>query len=207
MIQACSETIALARLDGADEHVIVVCDVKSQRFVEPDGGSIVASDVEHAPAQSMLREVGEPGDGECPAEPLAVVRRVDTDYIDLADRRRGAIGRFTVVVAAGVHLRPTETGDTTINLVDEETIRIKPWLGHACDEHFAIPVTLLRMSGERPRVHGEPFLVIDTRSEWARCESFRNDVPSGERQRAPHVEEWRTLLEAVCRGERSFFRR
>jgi hypothetical protein len=126
-------------------------------------------------------------DGECASEALAVVGGVDADHINFA-RWLGVammvcdgmvvvvrVGMVVVMcdgvvvvvcVGIGMHLRPTETGDTTIDFMNEEAVWIEPRFGEALGEHIVIPIALFRVAREGAGIHCEPLVIVGT---WSEC--------------------------------------
>jgi len=118
-------------------------------------------------------------DGECASEALAVVGGVDADHINFARWLGVAVmvrvgmvvvvcDGVVVVVCVGIvmHLRPTETGDTTIDFMNEEAMWIEPRFGEALGEHIVIPIALFRVACEGAGIHCEPLLIVGT---WSEC--------------------------------------
>jgi hypothetical protein len=115
-------------------------------------------------------------DGERTSEALAVVGGVDADHINFARWLGVAVmvcdgvvvvvcDGVVVVVCAGVivvvcvgivmHLRPTETGDATIDFMNE-----------ALGEHIVIPIALFRVAREGAGIHCEPLVIVGA---WSEC--------------------------------------
>jgi len=130
-------------------------------------------------SQSLSGQVCKTRDGERTSEALAVVGGVDADHINFARWLGVAVMvrvGMVVVVCAGVivmvcvgivmHLRPTETGDTTIDVMNEEAMWIEPRFGEALGEHIVIPIALFRVACEGAGIHCEPLLIVGT---WSEC--------------------------------------
>jgi hypothetical protein len=71
-----------------------------------------------------------------------------------------------VCVGSVMHLRPTETGDATIDLMNEEAVWIEPRFGEALGEHVVIPIALFRVACEGAGIHCEPLVIVST---WSEC--------------------------------------
>jgi hypothetical protein len=71
-----------------------------------------------------------------------------------------------VCVGSVMHLRPTETGDATIDLMNEEAVWIEPRFGEALGEHVVIPIALFRVACEGAGIHCEPLLIV---GPWSEC--------------------------------------
>jgi len=82
-----------------------------------------------------------------------MVCRVDTNHVDLAVRRNRSVG-----------LGPAIPGDTSLDLVDQKTLRVKPRFGEARCEFGLGPLALLRMTGECSGVDREPLFVVNARA-------------------------------------------
>ena len=65
------------------------------------------------------------GEGEGTAEAAALLLRVDTDHVDLADRPV-----VVVSAAAAVDLGPVEPDQPVAAPGNEEALRVEPGLGH-----------------------------------------------------------------------------
>ena len=138
-------------------------------------------------SQSLSGQVCKARDGERTSEALAVVGGVDANHINFARWLGVAMmvcdcvvvvvyAGVVVVVCAGVivmvcvgivmHLRPTETGDTTIDFMNEEAMWIEPRFGEALGEHIVIPIALFRVACEGAGIHCEPLLIVGT---WSEC--------------------------------------
>lgn len=138
-------------------------------------------------SQSLSGQVCKARDGERTSEALAVVGGVDANHINFA-RWLGVavmvrVGMVVVVcdgvvvvvcagvivmvcVGIGMHLRPTETGDTTIDFMNEEAMWIEPRFGEALGEHIVIPIALFRVACEGAGIHCEPLLIV---GPWSEC--------------------------------------
>ena len=114
----------------------------------------------------------QPGQGERPAEPAALLAGIDPDHVDLpGTRRRRARRRAGVrrsfLLARRVHLGPVETRHPAVPFRDEETRRVEPRLPLPQLEVVPGPAALFGMLGEGPAVEAQPLVLILARDEGA----------------------------------------
>src|SRR5579859_5194423 len=74
--------------------------------VQGERGDVRLVDVQHRLVESTVAQVPQPGEGQRPAEPVAVRGRVHTEYVHLADR-------VVVMTGVAVHLGPVEPDHRT----------------------------------------------------------------------------------------------
>ena len=95
----------------------------------------------------------QPGQGQCPAEPAALLGGIDADHVDLAEPSAGPrLGR--------VHLRPVKAGHDAVFVRDEEARRVEPRLPLAQVQVVPGPAALLGVLGERPGVERQPLVLV-----------------------------------------------
>lgn len=134
-------------------------------------------------SEPLPGEVRETRDGQRSTQPLAVVRGVDPDDVDLAGgfRRATVIVGVVVVVSIGivmmvhagivVNLGPAETGDTTLHFMNKESVRVEPRRSESFGENDVVPIALFGVPGECASVHLEPLVVVESWSKRSRGES------------------------------------
>ena len=162
-------------------------------------------------------EVRETRDGERSTQPLAVVRGVDPDDVDLAGgfRRAMVIVGVVMVLHAGVvvvmpigivmmvhagivvDLGPAETGDTTFHFMNEESVRVEPWRRESFGENDVVPIALFGVSGKGATVHLQPLVVVESGSKGSRGESVRDAMSCIQWQVAAHQQQRNIGVEVV----------
>jgi hypothetical protein len=126
-------------------------DLEAEALVEPHRPLVGGVHVEHGGVEAPLAvEPVETGDDQGPAQAQALEVGVDGDHVELAQRRAGI----------GVDLGPTEAGEATVALVEEEPVGIEPGLLESCAQRLGVPAALLGVPLEGPVVHFEPSLVV-----------------------------------------------
>ena len=116
---------------------------ESQGCVDVQRRGVVRLDVEQHLVDLEAVEVGQPGEGQHPAEPAALGGRTDRDDIDLA------LGRIVL-------LGPVEAEEGVVGVDgDQQSGRLKPRLGHPLGEAGGVHRTLLGVTGECARIHRE----------------------------------------------------
>lgn len=158
-------------------------DTEAERAVERKSRRVGRIDVEHSGGEPGSGEMLEPGDEEHPTEPPIGERRVDTDDVDLAERRR----------RGWVHLGPAGSSKLPVDLYDEKARRIEPGLLLACCQHREIPGTLFGVAGECSVVDCQPGNLVTADHEraqprWGVCRRL-GDGGASKGERYPELEE------------------
>ncbi len=111
----------------------------------------------------MLCQIGKASDGERTTKTLAMVGRVDTNYIDLPGWVCGVVVVGGVVVRgvgvwAGVcmRFRPAEASHCSINFVNEKTVWIEPRFIESLGEYCWCPITLLGVGSKGASIERQP---------------------------------------------------
>src|SRR6202011_559550 len=120
------------------------------------------------------------GQGERPAEPVALLGGPKPQHVDLADPlRSGALWHAgvlrSVLLARRLHLGPVQTCHLAVSFRDEEPRRVKPRLPLAQVKVVPGPSPLLWMLGERPAVEAQPLILIPAGDEGAQRATGRED--------------------------------
>ncbi len=154
-------------------------DGHTQRRIQRNGWRIVAVYIQHAGAQAALCKVGKASNRECTTEPLAMVRGVDTNHINLAGWVCGVVVVHgvvvnIVVVRAGVRMRfrPTEASHCSVDVEDEKTVCIKPRFSDSLRQYCRCPVPLLGVTGKCSRIERQPLVVVSAWPKWASGEAL-----------------------------------
>ncbi len=134
-------------------------------------------------------EVIEPGERQLLAQAVSCEVRVDGDHVDLTDGSCRSVGGLCPLDR--MDLGPAESGQTSVALVEPETVGIEPRLALACDDHVPRPSTLLMMLGEGPVVHHEKGVLVGAGHE--RSGDDRDRLFGG--QRSAHLEQFAIQLE------------
>ena len=159
---------------------------------EPDtaigrvGGIVVSFDIEHSVAEPPVAEPVEPGERHRYPEALAVESGVDGDDEDLT--------QWGFVV--GVDLRPAKSGQAVIDVMQAETLRLEPWLGHRSREVLVRAPALLRMPAERSVVD------LDQLAQIGHLEGSSGDGGSRRRQSTSQMPQIAARNEAMGFGDR-----
>ena len=104
----------------------------------------------------------QPGDRERPTEPGALRAGIDTDHVDLAERR----DRARAAACCFSQLKPASPSRVER---EEEQRRVEPRLGHAAAQRRFVPAALIGVLGERAVVHA--------RATRRRRDRARSSVP------------------------------
>src|SRR5215467_6623618 len=124
-----------------------------ERLVEPDRRRVRLLDIQHDLGQPPVPQVTQADQGQGPAQPGALLGRVDPEHVDLTHRpAAGAPG--------GVDLGPVETGQPPAAHGEEEPARIEPRLTLAAVDILPGPLALLRVVSEGTAVEREPLRLV-----------------------------------------------